>query len=127
MPAVGEQHTVIAPAAAAGEHDAAAPDAIVADAAAAEPAPARDGGDARRRPRAAAAVAVRPRNVPQPPGFRERGRMRRRLRYLREIRELGYRDLGGLVFDQHRFGRPNEALVQGKVSRSTRSTASRAR
>jgi hypothetical protein len=53
---------------------------------------------------------------PGRPGFRARGRMRRRLRYLREVRELGYRDLGGLVFDQHRFGRPNEALVQGKVS-----------
>lgn len=52
----------------------------------------------------------------RPPGFRERGRMRRRLRYLREVRELGYRDLGGLIFDQHRFGRPNEALVQGKVN-----------
>lgn len=53
---------------------------------------------------------------PGRPGFRQRGRMRRRLRYLREVRELGYRDLGGLVFDQHRFGRPNEALVQGKVN-----------
>jgi hypothetical protein len=50
------------------------------------------------------------------PGFRERGRMRRRLRYLREVRELGFRDLGGLVFDQHRFRRPNEALVEGKVA-----------
>ncbi len=52
----------------------------------------------------------------QRPGFRERGRMRRRLRYLREVRELGFRDLGGLVFDQHRFQRPNEALVKGKVA-----------
>ena len=50
------------------------------------------------------------------PGFRERGRLRRRLRFLREARELGFRDLGGLVFDQHRFQRPNGALVQGKVS-----------
>ena len=54
--------------------------------------------------------------VPRRPGFRERGRLRRRLRYLREVRELGFRDLGGLVFDQHRFQRPNEALVQGKVA-----------
>ncbi len=50
------------------------------------------------------------------PGFRERGRLRRRLRFLREARELGFRDLGGLVFDQHRFHRPNAALVQGKVA-----------
>jgi zinc ribbon protein len=32
------------------------------------------------------------------------------------VRELGYRDLGGLVFDQHRFARPNEELVRGKVA-----------
>ena len=62
-----------------------------------------------------------PATVPEPlaarrPGFRERGRLRRRLRFLREARELGFRDLGGLVFDQHRFQRPNGALVQGKVS-----------
>lgn len=63
-------------------------------------------------------VEVQPHPQPQPPsrpGFRERGRLRRRLRYLREVRELGYRDLGGLVLDQHRFQRPNEELVAGKV------------
>lgn len=54
--------------------------------------------------------------APARPGFRERGRLRRRLRYLREVRELGYRDLGGLVLDQHRFQRPNEELVAGKVA-----------
>lgn len=53
--------------------------------------------------------------VPAQPGWRERGRLRRRLAYLREVRELGYRDLGGLVFDQHRFQRPNDSLVHGKV------------
>ena len=41
--------------------------------------------------------------------------MRRRLRFLRRLRELGYRDLGGLVFEQHRFARADEALVRGKV------------
>src|SRR5689334_9781643 len=49
------------------------------------------------------------------PSFRQRARMRRRLRYLRRVRELGFRDLGGLVFDQHRFTRPDEELVRGKV------------
>jgi hypothetical protein len=49
------------------------------------------------------------------PSFRDRGRLRRRLRYLRRVRELGFRDLGGLVFDQHRFNRPNEELVRGKL------------
>ena len=48
--------------------------------------------------------------------FRTRGAMRRRLRYLRQARELGFRDLGGLVFDQHRFNRPNEELVRGKLA-----------
>jgi hypothetical protein len=50
-----------------------------------------------------------------PPGFGERGRMRRRMRFLRKARELAYRDLGGLVFDLHRFGRRNDALVLAKL------------
>jgi hypothetical protein len=54
--------------------------------------------------------------APSAPGFRSRGRMRRRLRFLRRVRELGFRDLGGLVFDQHRFGRPDEELVRGKLA-----------
>jgi len=54
--------------------------------------------------------------APPQPSFRNRGRLRRRLRFLRRVRELGYRDLGGLVFDQHRFNRPDEELVRGKVS-----------
>jgi hypothetical protein len=49
------------------------------------------------------------------PGFRARTRMRRRLRYLRRLRELAFRDLGGLVFDLHRFGRDRGDLVQGKL------------
>jgi hypothetical protein len=49
------------------------------------------------------------------PGFSERGRMRRRMRFLRKARELAYRDLGGLVFDLHRFGRRNDELVLAKL------------
>lgn len=49
------------------------------------------------------------------PGFRERGRLRRRLRYLRRARELGYRDLGGLVFDLRRFERERPDLVEAKL------------
>ena len=41
--------------------------------------------------------------------------MRRRVRFLRKARELAYRDLGGLVFDLHRFGRRNDALVLAKL------------
>jgi hypothetical protein len=56
---------------------------------------------------------------PGHPSFRHRGRLRRRLRYLRRVRELGFRDLGGLVFDQHRFAQANEELVRGKVNALT--------
>ncbi len=48
-------------------------------------------------------------------GFAERARARRRLRFLRRARELGYRDLGGLVFDLHRFGRERDDLIAAKV------------
>jgi ribosomal protein L40E len=54
--------------------------------------------------------------VPERPSFRHRGRLRRRLRYLRRVRELGFRDLGGLVFDQHKFANINEELVRGKLT-----------
>jgi ribosomal protein L40E len=54
--------------------------------------------------------------VPERPSFRQRGRLRRRLRYLRRVRELGFRDLGGLVFDQHKFARVNDELVRSKLT-----------
>ncbi len=53
---------------------------------------------------------------PKAPGFGERGRMRRRARFLRKARELAYRDLGGLVFDLHRFGQRNDPLVLAKLA-----------
>ena len=55
-------------------------------------------------------------SAPPQPSFRNRGRLRRRLRFLRRVRELGFRDLGGLVFDQHKFDRQNADLVRGKVA-----------
>jgi hypothetical protein len=54
--------------------------------------------------------------IPERPSFRQRGRLRRRLRYLRRVRELGFRDLGGLVFDQHKFASINEELVRSKLT-----------
>jgi hypothetical protein len=51
-----------------------------------------------------------------PPGFGSRGRVRRRARFLRKARELAYRDLGGLVFNLHRFGRRNDDLVLAKLN-----------
>jgi hypothetical protein len=54
--------------------------------------------------------------APPAPSFRNRGRLRRRLRFLRRVRELGFRDLGGLVFDQHKFHQPDDELVRGKLT-----------
>jgi hypothetical protein len=54
--------------------------------------------------------------APAATSFRDRGRLRRRLRHLRRVRELGFRDVGGLVFDLHRFGRTNDELVAGKLT-----------
>jgi hypothetical protein len=53
---------------------------------------------------------------PHSPGFRERGRMRRRARFLHKARELAYRDLGGLVFEMHRLGQRHDELVAAKLS-----------
>lgn len=62
-----------------------------------------------------AGVASAPGATSDAPGFRSRGRLRRRMRYLRRVRELAFRDVGGLVFDLHRFGRDGRELVQGKL------------
>jgi ribosomal protein L40E len=81
-----------------------------ADPASAPPAAAAD----QEQPAAEVPAGQNP--VPDRPSFRQRGRLRRRLRYLRRVRELGFRDLGGLVFDQHRFSQVNDALVRGKLA-----------
>lgn len=73
-----------------------------------EPASAPDQGPAGLEPQDPA--------VPPEPSFKDRGRLRRRLRHLRRVRELGFRDLGGLVFDLHRFGRRGDALVAQKLN-----------
>lgn len=90
----------------------ATPDAAAAAVPGAAPAPGTPGA----APADVAAADPTAGATPEHPGFATRGRLRRRLRYLRRVRELGYRDLGGLVFDQHRFARPNETLVQTKVA-----------
>ncbi|HEV3001024.1 MAG TPA: hypothetical protein VGW75_09830 [Solirubrobacteraceae bacterium] len=72
------------------------------DAAAAEP--AADG---------AAVVEQAPADAT--PSFRERTRLRRRMRELRRLREIAFRDLGGLTFELHRFGRDRGELVAAKL------------
>src|SRR5579884_3879020 len=54
--------------------------------------------------------------APEQPGFGARGKARRRARFLRRARELAYRDLGGLVYNLHRFGQRNDALVLAKLA-----------
>jgi hypothetical protein len=47
--------------------------------------------------------------------FLDRGKLRRRLRFLRRTRELAYRDIGGLIFDMRRFGRSRQDLLDAKL------------
>ena len=66
-----------------------------------------------------AATPPRARTRPAAPPSRpasSRGARRRRARFLRKARELAYRDLGGLVFNLHRFGQRNDALVLAKLT-----------
>ncbi len=60
---------------------------------------------------------------PSDPGFLERGRMRRRARYLRRLREVQMRDIGGFVVELNRFGREREELVQAKVESAAHTDA----
>ncbi|TML98955.1 MAG: zinc ribbon domain-containing protein [Actinobacteria bacterium] len=73
------------------------------------PAPAQEPVPAERGAAGDAAAAT------PAPAWRLRGRARRRLRHLRAARELALRDLGGLVFDLHRFGRERPDLVAAKL------------
>jgi hypothetical protein len=56
-----------------------------------------------------------------PPATGRRGRLRRRLRYLRRARELMLRDLGGLFYEVHRTAggdvAPHSAVIVAKVER----------
>jgi hypothetical protein len=51
-----------------------------------------------------------------PSGLRERARIRSRVRYLRKLREIQLRDLGGFVLELERFGRSRPELVAEKVA-----------
>src|ERR671930_1834423 len=51
-----------------------------------------------------------------PPGRRERGRMRRRLRRQQRVREALLLDLGALVYELHRQGRRAPELLQAKAA-----------
>jgi hypothetical protein len=49
------------------------------------------------------------------PSLRERGQLRRRVRYLRKLRELQLRDLGGFLLEQARTGRENQDVLRTKL------------
>ena len=57
----------------------------------------------------------RPVRQDAPAGLRERGKLRRRVRYLRKLRELQLRDLGGFALEQRRLGRERPELMQAKL------------
>jgi hypothetical protein len=50
------------------------------------------------------------------PSTRRRGKLRRRLRHLRGVREVLLRDLGGMVFEVHRAERTGDQSVQAVVT-----------
>ena len=52
---------------------------------------------------------------PVAPGSGKRGRMRRRARYLRALREIQLRDIGGFALELHRFGAQRPELLDAKV------------
>lgn len=95
----------------------AAPPASPAPAGGQPPAPAAPPDADLSQSAAGGQEASAPLPAPRRPGFRERGRMRRRLRYLRKLRELQVRDLGGLVFDLRRFERKRDDLIAQKIDR----------
>ena len=66
-------------------------------------------------------AGIDPAEAPMRPPAGRRGRLRRRLRYLRRARELMLRDLGGLLYEIHRTGGGNvdahANVVGAKVQR----------
>ena len=107
----------------------------------AEPEPAGRARARRGHPRPVAAVRepgpLPPTPDPSAPeavpptasSFLQRGRVRRRARYLRQLRELQLRDLGGFMVELQRRGRQRPDLVQAEARRGApdRRGAARAR
>jgi hypothetical protein len=59
----------------------------------------------------------------EPPPFVGRGRIRRRARYLRRLREVQLRDLGGFIVELRRFEQNRPELIQGKLESALRTDA----
>jgi hypothetical protein len=74
-------------------------------------------------PAAVASTLTEPHSLTETPAlpdapltFRERGRLRQRARYLRRLREVQIRDLGGFVLELHRFDTWRGDLVGVKLA-----------
>jgi hypothetical protein len=61
------------------------------------------------------ATPSRPDSPPPEPGLLERSKLRRRVRYLRRLREVQLRDIGGFLVELDRYGRERPDLVRRKV------------
>lgn len=115
-PTIDEQPTSVLPAPATSGHAIATSPSGEPVAAGEPEAATAEAGAVALPPQEGEAVPIEEHAPPDAaPGFRQRARMRRRLRYLRRRRELAFRDLGGLVFDLHRFGSERGDLVVGKL------------
>jgi uncharacterized protein YjeT (DUF2065 family) len=57
------------------------------------------------------------------PSFLRRGRARRRIRYLLQLREVQLRDIGGFLVELHRFEKERPELVHKKVAAAARTDA----
>src|SRR4051794_4928988 len=58
-----------------------------------------------------------------PTGSRERGRMRRRLRELRRLREAQLLELGALVLEAHKHGRDDSPVIKSKAAEAAATDA----
>jgi hypothetical protein len=58
-----------------------------------------------------------------PTGSRERGRMRRRLRELRRLREAQLLELGALVLEAHKHGRDDSPVIKTKAAEAAATDA----
>ena len=102
--------------------EAPAPDPVVP-----QPEPVAEEPEPAATPAPVAAVSepgpLPPTPEPVPPtasSFLQRGRVRRRARYLRQLRELQLRDLGGFMVELQRRGRQRPDLVQAKLAEALR-------
>ncbi len=86
----------------------------------ADPQPAPEPTPAPETRRASPSPMPQRATAEEPRGLRERSRIRRRARFLRRLRELQLRDIGGFLLELHRFGRDRPDLVGAKLDAAAR-------